>query len=212
LPSLKIEGVTINPGSLENKLNDSTIFENKLVTINYSSDSLKYFMNTASYMRNSLVIIYGDNKAFVMDLMNRLNEVRDTFNVRIIGLPNWERFENLDNNQCNDMKLIYLSSTFTDYNLPEVERFNYYFRQQYATEPAEYAFSGFDVTYFFLYSLFHFDTHFSKCLENLEMNIFQSTYRFKRLGETDNFENTYWNILQYNQFRLEKIPDPIFSN
>ena len=211
LLSLKLEGVNINPASLENKLSDSTIFENKLLTINYSEDNIQNFMKNASSIRNSLVIIYGDNKAFVMEVMNRLNEVRDTFNIRIIGLPNWERFTNLDNNQCNDMNLIYLSSTFTDYSLPKVERFNYYFREQYATEPGEYAFSGFDVTYFFLYTLFHFDNHFSECLENLEMNIFQSTYQFNRVGNSDNFENTYWNIIEYNQFNLDKIPNPSTS-
>jgi len=212
LPTLKIEGISINPASLESRLNDSSVFENKLVTINYSESNIQNFIKSASNIRTSLVIIYGDNKSFVMEVMNRLNEVRDTFNIRIIGLPNWERFTNLDNNQCNDMNLIYLSSSFTDYDLTKVERFNYYFRQQYATEPGEYAFSGFDVTYFFLYALYHFDNHFSECLENLEMNIFQSTYQFNRVGNTDNFENTYWNILEYNQFRLEKVPSPFVSN
>ncbi|HEY9113723.1 MAG TPA: LysM peptidoglycan-binding domain-containing protein [Bacteroidales bacterium] len=212
LSSLKLEGVSLNMASIESRLSDSTIFENKLLTINYSEDNLQNFKKNASVIRNSLVIIYGDNKSFVMEVMNRLNEVRDTFNIRLIGLPNWERFTNLDNNQCNDMNLIYLSSSFTDYELPEVEQFNYNFRQQYATEPGEYAFSGFDVTYFFLYALFHFDRRFTDCLEDLEMKLYQSSYQFKRVGDSDNFENSFWNILEYNQFRLEEVPDPSFSN
>ena len=182
------------------------------MTINYSADSLNTFIKSASQIRNSLVIIYSNNKPFVMDVMNRLNELRDTFNIRIIGLPNWERINNLDNSQCNDMKLIYLSSIFTDYSLPKVETFNYYFRQKYVTEPGEYAFSGFDVTYFFLYTLFHYDKQFVDCLESLKMDLFQSSYQFKRIENSDNFENTYWNILEYDNFRLIKLPDPSISN
>jgi len=212
LTTVTIEGTPINPESLENKLSDSTVFVNKLMTINYSKDSLNTFIKSASQIRNSLVIIYSDNKPFIMDAMNRLNELRDTFNIQIIGLPNWERIDNLDNNQCNDMNLVYLTSTFTDYNLPKIERFNYYFRQKYYTEPGEYAFSGFDVTYFFLYTLFHFDKHFSACLDSFKMNLFQSSYQFKRVDNSDNFENTYWNILEYNKFSLKKLPDPSISN
>lgn len=212
LPTLTLEGTALNPETLENRLADSTIFVNKLVTINYSSDSLKTFVKSASQIRNTLVLIYSNNKPFVMDVMNRLNELRDTFNIQIIGLPNWERINNLDNNQSNDMNLIYLSSIFTDYKLPKVERFNYYFRQKYATEPGEYVFSGFDVTYFFLNTLFYYDKHFSDCLENMNMDLFQSSYRFKRVGDSDNFENTFWNILEYNNFQLIQLPGPSVSN
>lgn len=200
-----LEGVQINPAELENKLDESTVFNNKLTTINYSSENFQALLSTASSLRNSLFIIYGDNKSFVMDVMNKLNEYRNTLNIKIIGMPNWEKFTYLDYRQCNDMNLIYLSSVFTDFDDRHVERFNYYFRERFSIEPGEYALSGFDLTYFFLTALFYHDKSFAECLDQSRMNLLQNGYQFQRIGSNDNFENSYWNILEYRNYRLNKL-------
>jgi hypothetical protein len=82
------------------------------------------------------------------------------------------------------------------------------FRQQFQLEPDQYAYLGFDITYYFLYNLFLFDDHFFQCLESNPMRMLQTTYQFKRKSE-NSFENTYWNLLRYRGLNLYKVPDRI---
>ena len=98
-----------------NTMNGITFFNNTVTKINYSVDSLYPFYKKASPLRENLVIVYSDNKAFVMDVMNRLNEQRDTFDIQLIGMPNWDRFDEIDQYQASNLNLTYFTSSYVDY-------------------------------------------------------------------------------------------------
>ncbi len=207
LPPFTFEGAHMLPEQLESGTFDSTAFTNDLLRINYIVDSLHPFMQKASVMRKNLVIIYGDNKAFVMDAMNRLNEYRDTFNIEVVGLPTWERFGNLDLTQSKNLALTYFASSHIDYNHMEVQQYIADFVNTYGVEPDAYGFAGFDITYYFLNALFHLSDRFIPCLHQLPpLRLLENTYQFQPSRKVDNFENTQWNLLQFNGFHKRNIP------
>ncbi|MFA5420278.1 MAG: LysM peptidoglycan-binding domain-containing protein, partial [Bacteroidales bacterium] len=210
LPYFQFEGQDIFPDLLENRLSDSTILQNNLTRIVYSSDNLTSFLNNASPLRENLVILYGNKKSFVLDVMNQLNEIRDTFNIKLIGVPTWERLSDLNNTQLSNLNLTYFSSDYMNYESPEIQKFIWEFRQRFSTEPDTYAYLGFDVTYYFLDNLFLFGDQFTSCLETNPKKMLQTTYQFKRQHE-DSFENSYWNLLQYKWLNLYKIPDALIA-
>jgi len=207
LPSIKYEGKDIYPDIIEANIDDSTVVNNGLIKINYASDSLHPFLDNASPVRKNLVILYGDNKAFIMDAMNRLNEYRDTFDIQLIGMPDIEGLSSFDYIQANNMNLTYFSSYYLDYNAPVVNDFVQAFRKNYATDPDIYGFAGYDVTRYFLHALYYLDKRFSKCLQVIPMKMLMTNYRFKKVPETENYENSYWNILRYQDLELIKLPD-----
>ncbi len=170
IPLFSVEGREIYPDILSSNPEGSTLFPNTVTKINYSVDSLYPFFRKASALRKNLVIIYGDNKAFVMDVMNRLNEYRDTFDIQLIGVPTWERFAELDQTQCSNMNLTYFSSAYPDYTEEKVQAVVYKFRQRYKAEPGSTGLTGFDITYYFLSSLFYLDRRFDDCLSEFPMN------------------------------------------
>jgi len=199
----------IHPPAIESQIFDSTLVNNGLTLVNYMKDSIHPFLDNASPLRHNLVILYGDSKAFMMDAMNRLNEHRDTFNIRLVGLPQVERFTNLDNTQANNMNLTYFSTNYIDYNSNQTERFIKKFREEYKTEPGIYGFNGFDVTYYFLNALFNLDDRLSKCLEHVPLDLMLTRYKFGKAKGAANYQNTYWNLIRYEGLTKRKLPDPV---
>ncbi len=208
-PPYLFEGTNIYSEILENNISDSTIINNSLIKINYAIDSLHPFLDNASTLRNNLVILYGTKKSFVLDVLNRLNESRDTFDIQLVGMPTWERMSNLSNIKMNNLRLSYFSSNYIDYNSDITQDFIYKFRNEFNMEPNEYAYSGFDITFYFLSALFNLGDSFNECLESFPMELLKTKYQYKRVANTNNFENEYWNMLKLNNMATSKIPDEI---
>ncbi len=208
-PPYLFEGTNIYPEMLENNISDSTLINNSLIKINYSTDSLHPFLENASPLRNNLVILYGTKKSFILDVLNRLNKIRDTFDIQLIGMPTWERIRNLNNVKMNNLKLSYFSSRYIDYKKTNTQNFIYKFRERFNIDPNEYAYSGFDLTYYFLSSLFNLGSNFTDCIDLFPMELLQTKYHFSRVSNTNNFANDYWNMLKLNNMSISKIPDNI---
>lgn len=204
-----IENRFIQPDSLKtSRINDSTTFANRLVQINYMQDSLHPFLDNASVLRENLVIVYGTNKAFVMDVMNRLNVMADTFNVKMIGLPAWETIPNLDDYQMNKLNVTYPTSFYVNYNSPEVKELDNLFIKNYGTVPEKYGFLGYDITHYFLDALYHYGKEMKKCLPDDPGQGISTEFQFVPSSPDDkNYENKYWNIIQIKDMELNKLPD-----
>ena len=210
LNSYYLENQRVNPEDLKETEYDTSAFANSLVYIDYAKDSLHPFEKNASVLRTNLVILYGTQKSFVMDAMNRLNVLCDTFRIKMIGLPLWESLGTLNLHQMNNMQTTYPSSYYVDYHAPAFHRFNTEFYNRFATSPEKYGVLGFDMTYYFLRALYLYGKKFPACLPAFTQQALSTRYRFERIGsEGDDFENTYWNWLSIQGFRLIKLPDTL---
>jgi len=208
VPSYVVEGKTIYPEFLKSFPDDSTRFANQLIRINYVNDSLHPFLNNASVMRNNLVLIYGDNKAFIMDVMNRLNRLTDTFNIQIVGLPEWERISNLDYKQLNNLKATYTGSYFVDYNNDTTINFIDKFINRFGTEPNKYGFDGFDISYYFFNILYNYGKNFLPCISSEHSKELTNIFHFKpSILNNAAYENSHWQLLHIENNRLTSLPD-----
>gem|GEM_PF-453475 len=204
-----LENQFIQPDSLKtSRINDTTSFPNTLIQINYMQNSLHPFLDNASVLRNNLVVVYGTNKAFVMDVMNRLNVLADTFNVKMIGVPAWETISNLNDYQMSNLQTIYPSSYYVNYNAPAVRQFDSLFLKNYGTVPRKYGFLGYDITHYFLDALYHYGESMTKCLPDDSQYGLSTRFQFVPSSQNNkNYENKYWNILQIKNMHLNKLPD-----
>jgi LysM repeat protein len=210
LVNYPLENQTVYPDTLKTREYDTTAFPNPLIYIDYSRDSLHPFEQNASVLRNNLVILYGNKKSFIMDAMNRLNVLCDTFNIRLTGLPRWETLSGLNLHQENNMQTTYPASYFVDFNSEPYHRFNSEFYRRFATAPGKYGILGFDITYYFLRALYMYGKKFTGCLPENQGKALSTTYRFKPVNTGENnFENTYWNWLRITRFQLIRLPDSL---
>ena len=207
-PYYNLEGYPIDPATIEANLYDSTTFNNTPISINYSIDSINPFFNQASTIRKNLVIIYSTNKPFIMDVVNQLNRVRDTFDINIVGIPTWEQINNMDYMLLNNLDLTYLSSNYINHNDYRVQQFISKFRTGFNTEPDNFGYSGFDITLFFVKTLCDYGKRFTKCLPAANSLTLENGFKFEKVKDTDNnFENVMWNIIQIKNYKTIRLPE-----
>ncbi len=203
-----VEGVPVDPAVVDAYLYDSTAFDNKPILINYMVDSLHPFLDNASVIRNNLVIIYGNDKPYIMDVVNKLNRVRDTFNINIVGVPLWEQIKRMDYALLNNLNLTYFASDFVNYNLSSTKQFVATYKNSFNTEPNRFGFNGFDITLFFVKALADYDKRFLKCLPATNSLTFENGFQFEKVKDTDNnFENVMWNLLRIDNFKTIRLPE-----
>lgn len=207
-PYYNLEGKPIDPAIIEANLYDSTTFNNTPISINYSIDSINPFFNQASTIRKNLVIIYSTERPFIMDVVNQLNRVRDTFDIQIVGIPLWEQINNMDYQLLNNLKLTYFSSNYINYDDYRVKQFISKFRTGYNTEPDSFGYSGFDITLFFVKALCDYGKRFTKCLPAVNSLTLENGFKFEKVKDTDNnFENVLWNIIQIKNYKTIRLPE-----
>jgi len=198
-----IENSLIDPLLIKNSLNDSTLFNNKVKEIIYTSDSLPGLRNSLSIVRENIIIAISTDKVFTMELLTRLNQLRDTFNIILFGLPKWDNYDDIETEHLLNLKLHSLSPIFIDYDTGNIKQFILKFRSKYNTEPEvnKYAFDGFDIGWYFLNALIKYGRDFEKCLPYFQINLIQTKYNFNK---TDNngYENSFWNIYKYEDYKI----------
>lgn len=205
LPLIKIEGNYISTEELELNIEDSTLLSNEIVIIRDSINQLRAFENEASVFRNNLVLINADDNVFALNILTELNILRDTFPSTVIGLPNWENFDNMDNEIFKNLNLHYFSSSYVNYADYDVKSFIREYRNRYLTEPENYAFVGFDISWYFLNALMNFGTNFDDCIEYFNPKLIRPGIKFRTTSRRDGYENYQWQLIKFQNYQLKKV-------
>ena len=180
---------------------DTTKLKNQVVIYNYSIDSLNKIKNTASAFRNNLVIVYGDDKVFATEMINKLNIFSKDHPVSLIALPDWSKHDRLFNENLMKLSTIIFDDDYTSYDTYSVGKFICKFREEYGTEPKDIAYHGFNIGWYFLNALINYGDTISKGIEVYDIPLLNTKYHFQRKSEFDGVENTYWNIYQYKDYQ-----------
>jgi len=172
--------------------------------INFGNDSLVSFLNQASPQRQNIVIIYSENKAFILDMLRKLNEVRNQYPITVVGLPSWKKMEDIELEHVINLNTHLLATDHVNYDNPVVKGFVKNFRTKYSTEPQQYAFEGFDTGAFFMSALMKFGKNLGDCITNFQYNGIQSGFKFEKLPD-NGFSNKYWKVLKVSDYRYEDV-------
>lgn len=180
---------------------DTTKLRNQVVIYNYSIDSLNIIKNTASAFRNNLVIVYGDDKVFATEMINKLNIFSKDHPISLIALPDWSKHDRLFNENLMKLSTIVFDDDYTDYNTYPVGIFICRFRDKYGTEPKDMAYHGFNIGWYFLNALMNYGDNINVGIETYYIPLLNTRYDFQRKSEFDGCDNTYWNIYQYKDYQ-----------
>jgi ABC-type branched-subunit amino acid transport system substrate-binding protein len=175
--------------------------KNKVYFVDYASDSLQGFFDHASLAEPNLVIIYSENDALPAAMLSRLSELKKDYQITVIGLPEWEKFGNIELKYLVDLDAVIFMPSYIDYNSEKIKEFILAYRQKYFDEPLNYAFSGFDAAYFFLRAMLYFGDDFEKCLNETGTKLIQNQYHFEKKND-GGYDNISWNILQFYDYSL----------
>lgn len=205
-PFINIEGRTLFTEELQTNIVDTTILPNEIVSIHYDVDSLNPFKKQAAVFRDNLVIVNSDDNVFALNVLTELNILRDTFPTTLIGIPNWEVFENMDNEIYKNLNLHFLSSSYVDYHNADIISFVKKYRTEYLTEPDNYAFTGFDISWYFINALMKFGNNFQDCLQYYHPKLIRPEIIFKKDNRSNGYENIHWQFMKFHNYQLRKVP------
>ncbi len=200
------EGRPLSLASLQNNPGSSTTFINDLPEVIYTTDSLGGIVEKASVLRPNLVIAFADSEVFALELMTAVNEVKDSLNITLFGLPDWQSFTNLETQYLLNFNTHMLAASYIDYSSSETKDFVSAYRERYLDEPSSFAFTGYDAAFYFLSAFMKYGPDFENCIHYHKEELLRAKYVFRKLPGRG-YENVYWNLLRYGDFEIVPIPN-----
>ncbi|MBW6478499.1 MAG: LysM peptidoglycan-binding domain-containing protein [Bacteroidales bacterium] len=159
--------------------------------------------------RNILVTPMG-GEAIISDYTRQLNQMRDTFDITVLGVPQWRDYRSLDYRYLQNLRVHLFTSDFIDYD----KKFNIDFIRRYRkenhVEPDIVAFRAVHTGMFFFSALMQYGSDFHKCTALINRTKSSgSPFRFyKAFGESGGWENNFVYIFKYENYRLKDVKEP----
>lgn len=209
LSTLEVEGQIFSTKALGENPDGEIYFENHFQHISY--EGTETFKKELSAARDNVLVAYGEDIVFSTKILNSINKSAQKFPITLIGLPSWDKFDNLLVPNLLNMNAIYFDDHFVDFNDSVVLEFVDDFRLKYGSEPLDYAFEGFDVGWYFLNALMEFGPRPMDCLPYYHIPLLHTRYYFNKRRYEDGLENRYWNMYQYDSQSVELKPIRIYQ-
>jgi len=137
----------------------------------------------------NIFLIPTDNEAQVSIAVTNLNALAENYNIVLMGTPTLTKLKSLQTESFHRIRLRYLTPYFIDYNKPLVRRFVSQYRETFSTEPTQYSFQGFDVSFYFLSALYRFGADFRNCVPNYPMELTQMDFNFRKVAPMGGYMN-----------------------
>ncbi len=207
---LYTENTLLDREQLKRTPGESTSFSNMVKEVIYSEDSLSGVKLNLSLVRNNVVIILSEDKSFSQELLSRMNKLSSDYDINVIGLPEWSKFEDLETEPLLNLHLRIFSERYIDYDDQNTLNWIKDYREKFKTEPSvkKYAFDGFDIGWYFLNALYNYGREFDQCFDAMDISLMHTKFKFEHTPG-NGYENTYWNICKFEDYGIVKI---IFEN
>jgi LysM repeat protein len=158
-----------------------------------------------SLAETNVILIPSSEKDFVTDLLTKLNATRDS-SIVVFGMPNWYTFSDLDFDYLMNLNVHMPNSGVLSYD----DNFTQYFIKGYqaatgADPSARFAFSGFDVSFYFLNLLNTYGgISADMYLEPKELLNLNFDYNYKR-NEKNGSRNQSVHIIKYEDLEIIRV-------
>ena len=158
-----------------------------------------------SMAETNVILVPSSEKDFVTDLLTKLNATRDS-SVVVFGMPDWYTFKELDYDYLMNLNVHMPNSGVLSYQDSLTQYFVANYQEATGSDPSpRFAFSGFDVTYYFLSVLNEIGGVSSDMyLEPKELLNLNFDYNYKR-NEKNGSRNQSVHILKYEDLEIIRV-------
>ncbi|MBC8046933.1 MAG: amino acid ABC transporter substrate-binding protein [Fimbriimonadaceae bacterium] len=181
--------------------------DHKIIEVNSASGVSS---NIKTGVKNYIFIASTD-ELFVNGLIRSLSTMsRGNENINIVGMPGLMDMESISIDYYESLNFHYPTAYWIDPNAPRTERFINSFENKYETYPSDFAFRGYDLTFYFGQLLKVYGPDITSNLDKY-ITLKSPLYRFHFVPHTDEnnnlkfYENENVVILKYDNYRFEKV-------
>ena len=131
------------------------------------------------------IIINSESEAFVNDAVRNLATlIFRKFNIVLYSQSKIRSYDTIDPENLHSLKTRVSSAYYVDYDSREVSEFLMKYRALYRTEPTQFAFHGYDLTYYFIRHKSYYGKNWMERLDrNICNNLLQTDFRFVRTAD-----------------------------
>jgi len=147
----------------------------------------------------NVFMIPTDYEAQVSVAVTNLTALAEQYNIILIGTPTLTKLRSIQTENYHKIRLRFLSPNFVDYTRPLVKRFVGQYRDLFSSEPSQYSFQGFDVSFYFLSVMSRYGKDFRDCIINYPMEMTQMDFGFERVTSMSGFLNRRLYITSYER-------------
>jgi hypothetical protein len=178
-----------------NGWNDNSEF--KCRNMDYLKGEFTALLASMVKEKNNLLFVPSSNEDFVNNLVTKLNDTTDVYEVTMLGIPTWQYFGSIDPGVLENLHTHLFTATNFDYEDIQSVSFRKFFRSMYMTEPSESAFQGYDAMLLIGKSNLPGiqNTGVINDLEGL-----YSTYRFVKVNGMN--ENQFVHLVRFEGYKL----------
>ena len=163
----------------------------------YKEDSLVE-ANLSSSSKN-IIIIPSESRAFISDIIAKLNAFSNNYDITLFGRPHWIRFDNIQPENFHNLQTQIFTNSYIDYKKENVKNFVKTFRTTFKTEPTKFSFQAFDISYYFINALKQYGKNFQYCLKTFDIPLLETKFCFEKKGVNSGYENKALYIVTYNK-------------
>ncbi|MBK6963512.1 MAG: LysM peptidoglycan-binding domain-containing protein [Bacteroidales bacterium] len=171
----------------------------------YSQSFDAGLLNNLVAGKKNVVIMLTSDKALLPALLRKLNDARAKYDITLFGLPDWEDLE-LDSHYLLNLDTHLYNAWFVDYSRQNVQDFVRNFNERFKAEPEQiaHAFLGYDVSLYFLNSLFNYGRGFSNCLDSAGYKGLSTGFSFWKT-EGGGYENTASSVYELKDYKRKLV-------
>lgn len=147
--------------------------------------------------QQNVFVIPSETEAQVSIALGHLNTLSEKYPVTLIGLSAFQRFKSVQTEYYHRIRMNLLSPYYVDYQTPVVDQFVRKFRKNYASEPTQFSFQGYDISFYFLSAMFSYGKNYLPCLPAHRAGLTQGEFYFGRMGADGGYMNRGLFILNY---------------
>ena len=148
---------------------------------------------------HNYVILPSSDKAFVSDVVAKLNTLSEDHHITLFGHPRMINYENIDIQFFHNLNTHIFNLNYIDYESDEVIDFIYKYRKFFEKEPDKYAFYGYDISFYFMHAYHLFGKRFYCCLDRYYPTLLQMKFNFQQQKPEAGFINEKMLLLNFQR-------------
>jgi LysM repeat protein len=167
----------------------------------FGNDSINRLSHSLSDHNKNIVIIASEESPVISETIEDLHSLSRKFDLRVFGYPVMRDIDNLDPKYFFDLDIMVYYPFWIDYSKANVKSFISDYRDKFLTEPVakSYAWSGYDIGYYFLSGLAIHGKDFIEHPEIHNPELLQSEFDFARADKSSGFENQKLFLIRYSK-------------
>lgn len=143
--------------------------------------------------KHNHVIIASEKEAFASDAVRNISllaiDSENPYQITGYGSNRLRSFETIEIESYQNISMHFSLGYYVDYSNTDVKDFVLKYRALFRTEPAAYAFQGYDLAYYFLNALRNYGKGFYNNLGGIDMQLLQSNMQFEKASLWGGFQN-----------------------